>query len=470
MRRLWAVVAAMLVCLALGAPVMAQEASPAADGPVLVTATQVCTWAVPGGVPTGTCTYTASDPRVTGPLTLTSAEHVGIPGDDDYLQHTFDAVLEGPEGTWTGRYWVILDQAAKTAWATSALSGDGAYEGRTYVASSKDESMAGNSGLVGVLYQGPPPPGITVGPLPSAASEPSVPPTPAASLATIGLPADDGARIVAVEELDTRTRDLTIESPSVGTVKVRLLLPAGFDPEAEARWPVLYLLHGAGNDYTSWTRETDVEAMTADLPLLVVMPEAGWDGWYADWWNGGAGGSPMWETFHTSELRELLERDWQAGDERAVAGLSMGGLGAMSYAARHPGLFRAAASFSGMLHPVTLDPSIVGFDVPPDLWGDRTEQADVWAAHDPVELAAALEGTALYVSYGNGEPGPLDAAEAGFDELEASSAAMNEAFVARLSELDIPVTVETGPGTHTMPYIERGLHQALPMLLEALGL
>jgi len=323
-----------------------------------------------------------------------------------------------------------------------------------------------------VLYQGPPPPGITVGALPSAASEPAASPSLAASLATIGLPADDGARIVAVEELDTRTRDLTIESPSVGTVKVRLLLPAGFDPEAEAkaRWPVLYLLHGAGNDYTSWTRETDVEALTADLPLLVVMPEAGWDGWYADWWNGGAGGPPMWETFHTGELPELLERDWQAGDERAVAGLSMGGLGALSYAARHPGLFRAAASFSGMLHPVTLDPSIVGFDVPPELWGDRTEQADVWAAHDPVELAAALEGTALYVSYGNGEPGPLDGPEAGFDELEATSAAMNEAFVARLAELDIPVKVETGPGTHTMPYVERGLHQALPMLLAALGM
>ena len=47
---------------------------------------------------------------------------------------------------------------------------------------------------------------------------------------------------------------------------------------------------------------------------------------------------------------------------------------------------------------------------------------------------------------------------------------MNEAFVARLEELDIPVTVETGPGTHTMPYVERGLHEALPMLLEALGL
>jgi hypothetical protein len=150
----------MLVCLALGAPVMAQDASPAAGGPVRVTATQACTWAAPGDVLTGTCTYTASDPRVTGPLTLTIVEHVGVPGGDDYVQ-TFDATLPGPEGTWTGRYWVIFDQVTKTAWATSALSGGGAYEGWTYVASGSDASMAGNQDLVGVLYQGPPPPGVT---------------------------------------------------------------------------------------------------------------------------------------------------------------------------------------------------------------------------------------------------------------------------------------------------------------------
>jgi hypothetical protein len=110
-------------------------------------------------VETLTCTYTASDPRVTGPLTATIAEHVGVPG-DDYLQ-TFDAVLEGPEGNWTGRYWVILDYATGTAWPTSVLSGDGAYEGWTYVASGSDTEMDVNHDLVGVLYQGQPPRGIT---------------------------------------------------------------------------------------------------------------------------------------------------------------------------------------------------------------------------------------------------------------------------------------------------------------------
>jgi diacylglycerol O-acyltransferase / trehalose O-mycolyltransferase len=258
--------------------------------------------------------------------------------------------------------------------------------------------------------------------------------------------------------------DLTIDSPAVGTEKVRLLLPPRFDSGADAEWPVLYLLHGALDDYTSWTRETDVAELVAGLDLLVAMPEAGWDGWYSDWWNGGEGGPPMWETFHLTEVRELLERNWQAGDERVVAGVSMGGLGAMTYAARHPGLFEAAASFSGVLHPTTLP-----FDLSPALWGDRTEQADIWEAHDPVLLADALEGIPLYVSYGDGKPGPLDADEPAADDPESWIAEMNDAFVTRLVELGIPAQVAAyGPGTHTWPYFERSLHDAMPMLLEAL--
>ena len=471
MRRLWAAGAAIVTCLSLGGvPVAAQDASPATDVPVGVTATQACDWSMSGNVQTGTCSYTASDPRLTGPLTLTMAEHVGVPGSDDYLQ-TFDAVLKGPEGTWTGHYWVVFDWPANVAYPLSALTGDEAYEGWTYVASTQDLVPDGSSDLVGVLYEGPPPPGIMGVPLPSAASEPSASPSPAPSLATIGVPADDGARIVAVEELDTRTRDLTIESPSIGTVMVRLLLPATFAAQPETRWPVLYLLQGCCDTYDSWTRETDVEELTAPTDLLVVMPaatRAGDDGfgWYTDWYNGGEGGQPAWETFHLTELRQLLERNWQAGDERVIAGLSMGGHGAMTYAARHPDMFKAAASFSGVLH--TLDPS---FDADFRVWGSKRDQADIWAAHDAVSLAPALEGLPLYVSYGTGEFGPLDEDENQESaDVEAWLFPLNEAFVARLEELAIPATVDVGPGTHSWPYWERGLHEALPMLLEAVGL
>jgi diacylglycerol O-acyltransferase/trehalose O-mycolyltransferase len=85
--------------------------------------------------------------------------------------------------------------------------------------------------------------------------------------------ADDGARIVDVETINDRTRDLTIDSPAVGKQMARLIVPHGFDADPSRRWPVLYLLHGASDSYLSWTRSTDVEQLTADTNLLVVLGE-----------------------------------------------------------------------------------------------------------------------------------------------------------------------------------------------------
>lgn len=287
---------------------------------------------------------------------------------------------------------------------------------------------------------------------------------------TIGEPADSGARVIDVEELDERMVDLTIDSPAVGVRKARLLLPAGFDPKADADWPVLYLLHGGMVDYTSWTEVTDVAALTAELDLLVVMPDAGELGLYSDWWNAGEGGPPMWETFHLTELRQLLERNWQAGEDRAVAGFSLGGFGAMSYAGRHPEMFKAAASFSGVLHPLEFPPAIVEQVIDDAVWGSQTDQADIWAAHDPVSLAPALAGMSIYISHGDGQLGPLNRPKDGkFSYTEALLVGQNEAFVERLEELGIPATVDAyGPGAHTMRYAERALHEVMPLLMEAL--
>ena len=438
----------------LGGAVVAQDEAEEPTG-VQVTVTQQCSDVGHAG-----CDWTASDPRLTGTIALAWGDGVAVEGAEDSqagLQWT-NSTFHSPEGSWTGHGYILWGEPTQNF---LVLSGTGANEGWHYVASGTDPEPDGDFEWTGTLYEGELPPF----PETAVAAEPAEGPEEAAAAATIGGPADSGARIIDVEELDERTVDLTIDSPAVGIQKVRLLLPTGFDQDADADWPVLYLLHGADDDYTSWTRETDVADLTADSDVLVVMPEAGEWGFYSDWWNGGEGGSPMWETFHLTEVRELLERNWQAGEDRAVAGLSMGGFGTMSYAGRHPELFKAAAAFSGVLNPIA-----PGFDIDPSLWGSRTEQSDIWEAHDPVVLAAALEGMPLYVSYGNGEVGPLDAADAGFDDLEAWLSEMNDAFVARLGELDIPVTVSAyGPGTHTWPYWERGLHEAMPMLLEALG-
>jgi diacylglycerol O-acyltransferase/trehalose O-mycolyltransferase len=83
-------------------------------------------------------------------------------------------------------------------------------------------------------------------------------------------------RIVATAVLSARMRDLAIASPALGgTVKVRLLLPVHYSARPEGRWPVLYLLHGCCDTYQSWTRSTDVEALTAHSDVLVVMPDGG---------------------------------------------------------------------------------------------------------------------------------------------------------------------------------------------------
>jgi S-formylglutathione hydrolase FrmB len=298
---------------------------------------------------------------------------------------------------------------------------------------------------------------------------------------TIGEPADDGARIIAVDAKVvigsapvTRARDLTIDSPAVGIANVRLFLPSGFDAQSSTRWPMLYLLVGSGGDGTEWTDIADVGAMTAQTGVLIVIPDAGVGGYYTDWWNGGNGGRPMWETFHLVELRQLLERNWHAGDKRAVAGYSMGGYGAMEYAERKPGMFVFAASYSGVLDPYG-GPGFRQLENPPNaLWGDPVAQADIWKTQDPTTNAAALQGTGLYVAYGNGDVGPLDGGQASpwdpTGAVERECATESAAFVQRLAALKIPVTVEAyGPGTHFGPYFERDLQRSLPLILEALG-
>src|SRR5258708_1567131 len=116
--------------------------------------------------------------------------------------------------------------------------------------------------------------------LPSAASADSAP-----SAAT----ADDGAYIASEKWLDPPMVDLKVGAPVVGAiVPVRVLLPPGWSKDATRTWPALYLLQGAHDDYTAWTRETDVESFTADKGLIVAMPSAGPTGIPTRWLNGGA--------------------------------------------------------------------------------------------------------------------------------------------------------------------------------------
>jgi diacylglycerol O-acyltransferase / trehalose O-mycolyltransferase len=286
-----------------------------------------------------------------------------------------------------------------------------------------------------------------------------------------------GAVVFHEARVGPRIVDLNIRSPALGTTAmVRLLTPDGWAAARRSRrWPVLYLLHGCCDSYKSWTRSTDIEELPQLRKVLVVMPEAGAVGFYTNWYGTDGEPGPAWERFHLTELRQLLERDYGAGSRRAVAGVSMGGLGAMGYAARHTGLFRAAASFSGVLHPLQDVDVLLGLfsaytPDPRAIWGDPTRDRDIWARHDPTELAERLAGIPLFVSAGNGRTGPLDAAPQDNDRIEPTVLRESRAFVSRLRRLHIPVHADFyGPGTHAWPYWQRELERVLPSLLRAVG-
>jgi len=179
MRRLWAAGAAIVVCLALGGlPVLAQEASENPSAPLaeqaVVTGTQVdCNpvkmWTT--GYENGVsqrrdgvvaCEMAMDDPRVSGMATV-DYNSDGY-GDDWVNWGTWE--LAGPDGTWVGS-WTGAEPGGGIYHGGSALSllvaaGTGAYEGWSYIASGRD------SGIVGLIYEGPPPPWV---PLPSTPSE-----------------------------------------------------------------------------------------------------------------------------------------------------------------------------------------------------------------------------------------------------------------------------------------------------------
>ncbi|MGC5016726.1 alpha/beta hydrolase [Streptosporangium sp. DT93] len=282
---------------------------------------------------------------------------------------------------------------------------------------------------------------------------------------------DGGGPIPAftVRELGARDHELTVTSAALGREgMVRVLLPEGWTP-GSGPWPLLYLLNGCcQSDYAAWVGKGDAARLTSGYRAIVAVPEGGPVGFYSDWRDG-----PGWETFHLTEVRSILERDYGAGDRRAVAGLSMGGFGAMSYAARHPGMFQAAASFSGVLHTRDGEGGVDWLlkrnqEDSAKLWGPPQDPA--WAAHNPADLASELREVRLFVSGGDGSPGPLDAPSTGRDEGEAALLRQAVTFTERAEAAGAEVTADFyGPGTHTWPYWRRGLERALPMLMGTIG-
>ncbi|WP_236862706.1 alpha/beta hydrolase [Brevibacterium daeguense] len=242
-------------------------------------------------------------------------------------------------------------------------------------------------------------------------------------------------------KLSARLREFFVYSPALGrTVGVRVLLPGRPSEHAD----VIYLFHGSGDDFRSWTDLGAAEQLTADSPYLVVMPDAGAGSYSRHQVDGRV---LDWPQFHTQELPDFVADRFSVSPERSgrlLAGLSMGGYGAMKYAAQHPDRYRAAAAFSSPLDPLRAVPL---FDIialreggeSKSLFGDPRRDRAEWEANSPMSLTPNLAGTQLYFTAGSGTPDPDDT-EDEIDVLEAVVNEHGEAFHARLESLGIAHT------------------------------
>ena len=137
------------------------------------------------------------------------------------------------------------------------------------------------------------------------------------------------------------------------TYRAAVVLPASYAKNKKASYPVLYLLHGACGHFADWLRQTPdkllVQKLADQYHLIVVMPEGETFGFFLD---SPLNASSQFETHLTKEVLPKIDQTYRTVRDRkgrVIAGLSMGGHGALYLSARHPDLFSAAGSMSGAL-------------------------------------------------------------------------------------------------------------------------
>ncbi len=244
--------------------------------------------------------------------------------------------------------------------------------------------------------------------------------------------------------LDTRF-DSEILDLSLG---MSVILPE--HPEAWDQPPaVLYLLHGLSDDHTIWSRRTSIERYAQHYNLVVVMPDA-----YKSFYRDMSHGSNYW-TFCAEELPMLVKRwfnvssDWK---ETFVAGLSMGGYGAMKLAMDCPGQYAAAASLSGALDLAShvdddfFDHRVRAFKA---VFGDI--QSVPCSHHDLIAQLgsmAAIPATKFYACVGTE------------DYLYADSVTFRD----KATEAGLDLTYEEFPGEHEWGFWDTTIQRVLDWL------
>jgi S-formylglutathione hydrolase FrmB len=295
----------------------------------------------------------------------------------------------------------------------------------------------------------------------------------------------------------------TLWSQALGTRKVVIVyLPPSYAKSPARRYPVAYYLHGLAGSEVDWTKSGKLnEAMDSLVgaggpEMIVVMPD-GDDGWYTTW-NSLVTIEACRKTAPAREKADSYCVPWQHYDDyiardvvpfadtkyrtrgdrrhRAIAGLSMGGYGAMALALEYADLFAAAASHSGVLAPLYAGPA--PFDGHPRWASDAADLEKGWGTLWPRIAPAFGRDTAAWWSRDPGRRLERLVAQKGRSAVPALFADCgaedplvdeNRAFRWKTEQVGVPIVYHEWPGKHEWPYWRAHVGESLGWIGTVIG-
>jgi putative tributyrin esterase len=259
----------------------------------------------------------------------------------------------------------------------------------------------------------------------------------------------------------------TLAVPSAAmhkTYRAAVVLPASYPKNKKARYPVLYLLHGAWGHFADWLRsppdKQTLHRLADQYNLIIVCPEGETFGFYLD--SPVSPGS-QFETHIIREVLPLVDQTYRTVADkkgRVIAGLSMGGHGALYLSARHPELFAAAGSMSGALDLRSLTRNVSEAEKAnrEKLWapilGSEAEHPERFVQNSVMSLLAQIDQNHL----------PL-IIDCGVDDFLIE---INREIHRRLVYQHTPHDYTERPGAHTWEYWQNALPYQVQFLTNVL--
>lgn len=248
---------------------------------------------------------------------------------------------------------------------------------------------------------------------------------------------------------------IQLDSKQLGkTVACNVILPRDYETSRSTRYPVLYLLHGVAGHYSDWGTRTNVADYASPYRMIVIMPE-GNNGWYTD---SATIPADKYESFILKDLIPDVDRRYrtiQTRYGRGIAGLSMGGYGALKFGLKFAGSFAFAGSISGAIAAtVWTEENLKGFGVIRDsvfsVFGP--EGSETRRTNDVFEIVRSLPANRVAAL-------PYFYLDCGTEDVLMIS--FNQQFAALLREKKIPHEYRELPGDHNWEYWDRQIPEVL---------